>query len=156
QKRQRGSRTPHDLQWRKLRRELQGQAGEANADRMGFVADVQTDQQGRYGFDDAGVFEFAAVYSAGTWKFLCQFGCHSLCQVVVAADEDVAIDRASLREQFRAHVVKRGCDGHRLGDKFTGQDRKSTRLNSSHVSISYAVFCLKKKMMSREFITRNA
>src|SRR5699024_11925768 len=26
-------------------------------------------------------------------------------------------------------------------------DRKSTRLNSSHVSISYAVFCLKKKIM---------
>src|SRR5699024_11814417 len=28
-------------------------------------------------------------------------------------------------------------------------DRKSTRLNSSHVSISYAVFCLKKKMQTR-------
>src|SRR5438067_9137783 len=28
---------------------------------------------------------------------------------------------------------------------FRVQDRKSTRLNSSHVSISYAVFCLKKK-----------
>src|SRR5207249_10358660 len=28
-----------------------------------------------------------------------------------------------------------------------GIDRKSTRLNSSHVSISYAVFCLKKKKM---------
>src|SRR5437660_3891134 len=27
-----------------------------------------------------------------------------------------------------------------------GRDRKSTRLNSSHVAISYAVFCLKKKM----------
>src|SRR5690625_6539917 len=27
----------------------------------------------------------------------------------------------------------------------TYQDRKSTRLNSSHVAISYAVFCLKKK-----------
>src|SRR5690606_41513281 len=27
----------------------------------------------------------------------------------------------------------------------SGQDRKSTRLNSSHVKISYAVFCLKKK-----------
>src|SRR5690554_7271487 len=27
----------------------------------------------------------------------------------------------------------------------TGEDRKSTRLNSSHVRISYAVFCLKKK-----------
>src|SRR5690606_40299700 len=29
----------------------------------------------------------------------------------------------------------------------TAQDRKSTRLNSSHVKISYAVFCLKKKSM---------
>src|SRR5690625_5687546 len=30
------------------------------------------------------------------------------------------------------------------------QDRKSTRLNSSHVAISYAVFCLKKKSTYRE------
>src|SRR5699024_12676159 len=30
--------------------------------------------------------------------------------------------------------------------RFTRLDRKSTRLNSSHVSISYAVFCLKKKI----------
>src|SRR5699024_11601178 len=30
-------------------------------------------------------------------------------------------------------------------DDTTDEDRKSTRLNSSHVSISYAVFCLKKK-----------
>jgi len=29
--------------------------------------------------------------------------------------------------------------------KRLGQDRKSTRLNSSHITISYAVFCLKKK-----------
>src|SRR5439155_19891372 len=29
----------------------------------------------------------------------------------------------------------------------TGEDRKSTRLNSSHVAISYAVFCLKKKKL---------
>src|SRR5437868_8977268 len=35
--------------------------------------------------------------------------------------------------------IRDGAEG--LG----GQDRKSTRLNSSHVSISYAVFCLKKK-----------
>src|SRR5690625_5863904 len=31
-------------------------------------------------------------------------------------------------------------------NKFLGLDRKSTRLNSSHVAISYAVFCLKKKI----------
>src|SRR5699024_11381413 len=33
----------------------------------------------------------------------------------------------------------------RLVCESCAQDRKSTRLNSSHVSISYAVFCLKKK-----------
>src|SRR3712207_7193206 len=32
-----------------------------------------------------------------------------------------------------------------VGDDGVGQDRKSTRLNSSHANISYAVFCLKKK-----------
>src|SRR5690606_39750077 len=32
-------------------------------------------------------------------------------------------------------------------------DRKSTRLNSSHVKISYAVFCLKKKTISRTSTT---
>src|SRR4051812_50000507 len=31
-----------------------------------------------------------------------------------------------------------------------GADRKSTRLNSSHMSISYAVFCLKKKKKKNE------
>src|SRR3989442_8992166 len=33
-------------------------------------------------------------------------------------------------------------------------DRKSTRLNSSHVRISYAVFCLKKKKRKREQLAR--
>src|SRR5690349_22973104 len=32
------------------------------------------------------------------------------------------------------------------------QDRKSTRLNSSHVEISYAVFCLKKKKKNNLFL----
>src|SRR5207249_7332935 len=32
------------------------------------------------------------------------------------------------------------------------RDRKSTRLNSSHVSISYAVFCLKKKKINQELL----
>src|SRR5437660_6654255 len=38
---------------------------------------------------------------------------------------------------------------------WTEQDRKSTRLNSSHVAISYAVFCLKKKSTTQH-ITRPA
>src|SRR3712207_8369442 len=34
-----------------------------------------------------------------------------------------------------------------------GRDRKSTRLNSSHANISYAVFCLKKKKITRRTFT---
>src|SRR5690625_5412084 len=37
----------------------------------------------------------------------------------------------------------------------TGKDRKSTRLNSSHVAISYAVFCLKKKRGRRSRARRS-
>src|SRR5258707_10524801 len=41
-------------------------------------------------------------------------------------------------------TVKRSARTVRAG-RFTVTDRKSTRLNSSHANISYAVFCLKKK-----------
>src|SRR6266540_4388868 len=34
------------------------------------------------------------------------------------------------------------------------QDRKSTRLNSSHITISYAVFCLKKKKKKKKKINK--
>src|SRR5437660_5550097 len=43
------------------------------------------------------------------------------------------------REHALAHVA-----GYTCGNDVSA-DRKSTRLNSSHVAISYAVFCLKKK-----------
>src|SRR5688572_31999770 len=41
-------------------------------------------------------------------------------------------------------------EDHGAGAKFTGEDRKSTRLNSSHSQISYAVFCLKKKKKTKK------
>src|SRR5690554_4444092 len=43
-----------------------------------------------------------------------------------------------------AHVIAQHSN-ERLGQQIALQDRKSTRLNSSHIRISYAVFCLKKK-----------
>src|SRR5947209_13075438 len=53
--------------------------------------------------------------------------------------------------------AERGVDREASG---RGVDRKSTRLNSSHANISYAVFCLKKKKKENEGIikenTRNA
>src|SRR5947209_14464598 len=39
---------------------------------------------------------------------------------------------------------KETCDAHKT-EQLKQRDRKSTRLNSSHANISYAVFCLKKK-----------
>src|SRR3712207_7954447 len=38
--------------------------------------------------------------------------------------------------------------GDDLGEPHNAEDRKSTRLNSSHANISYAVFCLKKKKLT--------
>src|SRR5215212_11030899 len=45
-------------------------------------------------------------------------------------------------------VVVTAIDGRILA--IAGRDRKSTRLNSSHLGISYAVFCLKKKKKNKE------
>src|SRR5688572_33213949 len=44
-------------------------------------------------------------------------------------------------------TVARRADDRDARDAELRQDRKSTRLNSSHSQISYAVFCLKKKII---------
>src|SRR2546430_8033804 len=60
-------------------------------------------------------------------------------------------DRAALSGLRKAfHFRGRTSPPLRAGDRrarrgLRGEDRKSTRLNSSHSQISYAVFCLKKK-----------
>src|SRR5437868_14669329 len=52
----------------------------------------------------------------------------------------------SARRKRRVAVgPRRPGSARRFGRPGRRGDRKSTRLNSSHVSISYAVFCLKKK-----------
>src|SRR3989454_1151550 len=54
------------------------------------------------------------------------------------------------RERFQAHVVNYADDFVILSREHAVEDRKSTRLNSSHLVISYAVFCLKKKNKRRD------
>src|SRR3712207_8863525 len=62
----------------------------------------------------------------------------------------VAVGRGAKRAGDVAHIL-RTQDRHQAGEPAPPQglclweDRKSTRLNSSHANISYAVFCLKKK-----------
>src|SRR5207249_12071430 len=54
----------------------------------------------------------------------------------------------ALLEEPRVVDRDPGLLAERLEHALVVRDRKSTRLNSSHVSISYAVFCLKKKNCS--------
>src|SRR2546430_10328929 len=60
--------------------------------------------------------------------------------------------RGSPEENLRA-FARVSSDAARVGvvDVAPG-DRKSTRLNSSHSQISYAVFCLKKKKIERRLV----
>src|SRR5947209_13711501 len=68
---------------------------------------------------------------------------HREIELVDRQVEDPGIDRgevavADVRDRLGLEVL--GDDAHRL------EDRKSTRLNSSHANISYAVLCLQKKI----------
>src|SRR5690606_39867277 len=62
-------------------------------------------------------------------------------------DRFVAIARRAVAEHA---VLAAGEVVQRVGVLLRIVDRKSTRLNSSHVKISYAVFCLKKKKMKEK------
>src|SRR5947207_6618799 len=60
-------------------------------------------------------------------------------QLVVGLVQDLERDRVPLGPDRSID------DSHPPGAEDPAEDRKSTRLNSSHTVISYAVFCLKKK-----------
>src|SRR4051794_41480739 len=63
--------------------------------------------------------------------------------------------RSASKDSRRTGVSDQGCP--RRSFLIQTPDRKSTRLNSSHPSISYAVFCLKKKtILTFEPLTRES
>src|SRR3712207_8378695 len=63
-----------------------------------------------------------------------------------AVNHKDSITARGITEAFVQAQSLTGLIGDRLHeDAALGTDRKSTRLNSSHANISYAVFCLKKK-----------
>src|SRR3712207_8236555 len=65
-----------------------------------------------------------------------------------AARPAVEADRADHRGRLRHHAGLPAA-GEPARGVVAAADRKSTRLNSSHANISYAVFCLKKKKNTR-------
>src|SRR5699024_11241019 len=82
------------------------------------------------------------------FRSLATFGFHGS-HYTLTCDDDHLPDRYDgMRKMFRAARLRmqRWHGG-------TFEDRKSTRLNSSHVSISYAVFCLKKKKKKEKYDT---
>src|SRR5690625_6771649 len=86
---------------------------------------------------------------AGLQHLLC--GSHPLCDHPgVGGLTGLGAESAS--EGTRGHVRPAGQG---IDAEVRTQDRKSTRLNSSHVAISYAVFCLKKKNNTHIHSTAN-
>src|SRR3712207_9037554 len=71
-----------------------------------------------------------------------------ICEAQLARDLRRAVLRAG-GELPHPRFGDRECAAGERGDHV--RDRKSTRLNSSHANISYAVFCLKKKKLLTSF-----
>src|SRR3712207_8000266 len=80
---------------------------------------------------------YGAARDAGHHRFRHPFRVGAVAHHV--AQEDEALGALPLG------VVEAGAEGFAVGVEVGHEDRKSTRLNSSHANISYAVFCLKKK-----------
>src|SRR5260221_6605593 len=84
----------------------------------------------------------------------------TLFRSIATFDDQVHDEDDDQHEQDRLHqetgelgdIFFEGAGVHRILRQL-GRDRKSTRLNSSHTVISYAVFCLKKKMNQDRVLT---
>src|SRR3712207_7723404 len=69
---------------------------------------------------------------------------------LVECGHDVVIFLDSITRLARAYNTVSPASGKVLSGGVDAKDRKSTRLNSSHANISYAVFCLKKKKIKKK------
>src|SRR5688500_19346897 len=64
---------------------------------------------------------------------------------IVRARNPVSLPPGHARSVRNPDRSRQGRNEYGVAAKKHGEDRKSTRLNSSHLVISYAVFCLKQK-----------
>src|SRR3712207_7690965 len=79
----------------------------------------------------------------------------TLFRSVVGLSRPVDHRHAALPPPRGGPEVRRVAEQHVLVTSPRRRDRKSTRLNSSHANISYAVFCLKKKNYQNTLLYRH-
>src|SRR5947209_13273927 len=93
------------------------------------------------------LFPYTTLFRSGCLAVLLQpVGIDHSWRVVVGMIEDCLVKCLLLRIHWRRLSTRRSISSSVIARVTDDEiDRKSTRLNSSHANISYAVFCLKKK-----------
>ncbi len=84
---------------------------------MAFVADVKPDQEGRNLLENARVFQLAAIDRAHARKLRSQATRYFIRIWVIAADDDIAVERFISIQQLSRKVVKSSCYAHAFGYK---------------------------------------
>src|SRR5690606_40719709 len=107
------------------------------------AAGVERKLQSCFQTGDASVLRFRMIEEDGAYRWV-------ECRVAPRYDADGAIVQwygasIDIDDEVRARDALRQASDKLAQASQAARDRKSTRLNSSHVKISYAVFCLKKK-----------
>src|SRR3712207_7749628 len=92
------------------------------------------------------LFPYTTLFRSETWDDAER---RAIERVVASGRFTMGPEVKAFEQQFAEH----------FGARFavmanSGSDRKSTRLNSSHANISYAVFCLKKKKTTKRYSVR--
>src|SRR5690606_41269797 len=84
------------------------------------------------------LFPYTTLFRSG----IAQVAATSGCKVKLCDTNQSVLDKAKTTLE---KILSRLVEKNKIDSNEKSRDRKSTRLNSSHVKISYAVFCLKKK-----------
>src|SRR3712207_7323148 len=92
------------------------------------------------------LFPYTTLFRSAAWpeEAFARLGGIDRATAIAVLTHDPKLDDAALVIALRSDAGYIGAMGSR--------DRKSTRLNSSHANISYAVFCLKKKKKTYNII----
>src|SRR5690554_7380691 len=95
---------------------------------------------------EEGTLDFAGIEQI-MWRALLSLFQHFMEKILVEIDKYLMATRDPARYEFKERKCRtiETLVGPVEVERRYYRDRKSTRLNSSHVRISYAVFCLKKK-----------